>query len=67
MSLHWFITAAAAARGTFTESEAAQWLDRGRLEETGRRSYYRLFPEFAGSISSPNRSIQSIAFMRSLK
>jgi hypothetical protein len=24
-----------------------QALDRGQLEETGRRSYYRLFPEFS--------------------
>jgi hypothetical protein len=35
--------------GVLVSDEVAQYLDQGRLEESGRRSYYRLFPEFSES------------------
>jgi hypothetical protein len=37
--------------GVLSESEVAKSLDRGQLEESGRRSYYEMFPHFSGPLA----------------
>lgn len=39
--------------GALSQDEITQLLDSGRLEESDRRSYYALFPEFSGSGLEP--------------